>query len=309
MVVVFKKFVLRSCVLGVLLSIAATSAAQTVVQVQSNLGEFYLQLFDDVAPKTVSNFINYVITDRYDNSIPHRLVPGFVLQGGQLKVPEGLSFEFVPVGPTIQNEPGVSNTRGTIAMARVGGQVNSATSQWFINLVDNTFLDSVDEGFTVFGQVLGSGMDVVDAIAASQVVNLDGLGIALPEFPITGFTGTLVRDNLIIFDMNIVSGDFTPPNVLDAVNADVSIKVNGGSAGIAQLTLDILSTAPEVVVQVKPETIVALAEVETGFSVFNSETGQLLIPELSVNGSITYKNLLFNLSNAEQLQFTLVSVE
>ena len=283
--------------------------AETVVHVQTNLGEFYLQLFDEVAPKTVSNFINYVLTGRYENSIVHRLVPGFVIQGGRLKVPQELQFELVPVGPSVVNEPHFSNTRGTIAMARVGGQVDSATSQWFINLADNTSLDFVDEGFTVFGVVLGSGMDVVDQIAASQIVNLTGLGISLPEFPLTNFDGTLRRESLIIMDMTLVSGDFTPPNVLDDVNADVSIKVNGGTAGIAQLTLDIVSTSPSVIVQVMPDTIVPLTEVETGFSVFNANTGQLLIPELSVNGGIAYKNLLFNLTNPELLQFTLVSVE
>ena len=283
------------------------AAAQTVVQVQTNLGEFYLQLFDSIAPKTVRNFINYVITDRYDNSIVHRAEPGFVIQGGQLSIAEGsTTINYLPVGPVIENEFSVSNTRGTIAMARVGGLVNSATSQWFINLGDNSGLDTVDEGFTVFGQVLGEGMQVVDAISNLQRVSLSGLSFPLP---VTNFDGNLTRDNLVIMDMNIVSGNFTPPNVLDDVNADVSIKVNGGTAGIAQLTLDILSTSPEVVVQVKPDTIQPLTEVETGFSVFNATTGQLLIPELSVNGAIAYKNLLFNLTNPDSLQFTLVSVE
>lgn len=284
-----------------------SALAQTVVQVETNLGEFFLQLYDSVAPKTVANFVNYVITDRYDDSMVHRVEPGFVIQGGQLKIPEGSStINFVPVGPVIENEFSVSNTRGTIAMARVGGQVDSATSQWFINLADNSGLDTVDEGFTVFGEVVGSGMDVVDAISVLQRVSLSGLSFPLP---VVNFEGTLGRENLVVMDMNIVSGDFTPPNVLDTVNSDVSIKVNGGTAGIAQLTLDILSTSPSVVVQVMTDTIVPLSSVETGYSIFNAELGQLLIPELSVNGAITYTNLLFNLTDPELLQFTLISVD
>ncbi len=287
---------------------APSTHAQTVVQVETNLGEFFLQLFDDVAPETVRNFINYVITDRYDDSIVHRAEQGFVIQGGQLKVEEGsTSIDAIRVGPTIQNEFSVSNTRGTIAMARVGGQVNSATSQWFINLADNTGLDTVDEGFTVFGKVIGTGMTVVDAIAALQRVSISGLPFPLP---VTNFDGAnLFRENLVVMDMNIVSGTFTPPNVVDSENSDVSIKVNGGTDGIAQLSLDIISTAPEVIIQVKPETIVPLEKVEAGFSVFSSQLGQLFIPELSVGGAIAYKNLLFNLTDAEQLQFTLISAE
>ena len=308
MTAVCKNRILNLIFLASLMLASAGASAQTVVQVQSNLGEFYLQLFDSVAPRTVRNFINYVITERYDNSIVHRAEPGFVIQGGQLTIPEGsTTIGFLPVGPVIENEFSVSNTRGTIAMARVGGQIDSATSQWFINLADNSGLDQVDEGFTVFGQVLGDGMQVVDAISNLQRVSLSGLSFPLP---VTNFDGTnLLRENLVILDMNIVSGDFTSPNVLDDVNADVSIKVNGGTAGIAQLTLDIVSTSPSVIVQVMPDTIVPLTEVETGFSVFNANTGQLLIPELSVNGAIAYKNLLFNLTDPESLQFTLVSVD
>ena len=308
MPVVCKRNVLN-LILFLCLSLAGRGAfAQTVVQVQSNLGEFYLQLFDSIAPRTVSNFINYVITDRYDDSIVHRAEPGFVIQGGQLNIAEGsTTINYLPVGPVIENEFSVSNTRGTIAMARVGGQVDSATSQWFINLADNSGLDQVDEGFTVFGQVLGDGMQVVDAISNLQRVSLAGLAFPLP---VTNFDGSnLRRENLVILDMNIVSGSFTPPNVLDDANANVSIKVNGGTAGVAQLTLDILSTSPSVVVQVMPDTIVPLAEVETGFSIFNANTGQLLIPELSVNGAIAYKNLLFELTDPETLQFTLISVD
>lgn len=304
---IYKRGVLNLILLCTAMLGGHSAVAQTVVRVESNLGVFLLELYDSVAPKTVANFVNYVITDRYDDSLVHRAEPGFVIQGGQLKIPEdSTTISFLPVGPIIENEFSVSNTRGTIAMARVGGQVDSATSQWFINLADNSALDSVDEGFTVFGEVLGSGMNVVDAISVLQRVSLSGLSFPLP---VVNFEGSLNRENLVILNMSIVAGDHTPPNVLDTVNADVSIKVNGGTAGIAQLTLDILSTSPSVVVQVMPDTIVPLDSVETGYSIFNADSGQLLIPELSVNGSITYTNLLFNLTDPEQLQFTLVSVD
>ena len=127
-----------------------------------------LSLLPDDAPCTVNNFLNYIDAGAYDDSIVHRSVPNFVIQGGGF-THNGVAFADVPTDPAVVNEPGVSNLRGTIAMARSSG-VNSATSQWFINLEDNLFLDTSNEGFTVFGNVV-SGMPVVDAIEARTVID------------------------------------------------------------------------------------------------------------------------------------------
>jgi cyclophilin family peptidyl-prolyl cis-trans isomerase len=127
-----------------------------------------LSLLPDDAPCTVNNFFDYIDAGAYDDGIVHRSVPGFVIQGGGYRYSGG-AFASVPVDPPIVNEPGVSNLRGTIAMAR-SSEVNSATSQWFINVADNVFLDTSNEGFTVFGRVV-SGMPVVDAIEAHSVID------------------------------------------------------------------------------------------------------------------------------------------
>ena len=127
-------------------------------------GDITIELFEDDAPITVENFLAYVDEGFFDGTIFHRVIPGFMIQGGGLT--EGLQQKS-PRSP-IKNEAdnGRINTRGTLSMARTQ-VVDSATAQFFINLSDNTILDhgARDFGYAVFGQVT-DGMDVVDQIAA-----------------------------------------------------------------------------------------------------------------------------------------------
>ena len=146
------------------------------------------------APITVQNFVGYVERNEYVDTVIHRSVPGFIIQGGGFAI-EGIDTASVSeiadtvtviTGPTIQNEFSVdrSNLRGTIAMAKVGGNPDSATSQWFFNLADNSAnLDSQNGGFTVFGEVLSEAdLAPLDAIAtlprfnASQIFNQAAFG-------------------------------------------------------------------------------------------------------------------------------------
>jgi peptidyl-prolyl cis-trans isomerase A (cyclophilin A) len=136
--------------------------AGTIVRFDTILGNIDVELKDKAAPNTVTNFLKYVADGDYTDTIFHRSIKTFVIQGGGFKS----DFEPIPTDPAIVNEYNESNQRGTIAMARLGKQVDSATSQWFFNLGDNSDLDTVDQGFTVFGHVIGDGMKVVDAIAA-----------------------------------------------------------------------------------------------------------------------------------------------
>ncbi len=158
----------------------------TGVRLTTVLGEIDLALYDQRTPLTVANFKNYLNSGRYFPIDPttqtaaplffHRSVPGFVIQSGGFVAtvnpadPAHTQPTAVATFPAVKNEPGISNTRGTIAMAKVEGNPDSATSQWFINLADNggspNNLDTQNGGFTVFGRVLGDGMTVADAIAA-----------------------------------------------------------------------------------------------------------------------------------------------
>lgn len=135
------------------------------VALETSLGTIVVELFEKEAPITVENFLRYVDDKHYNGTVFHRVIKGFMIQGG------GMDCEFfnMPTRKPIKNEAGngLSNRTGTIAMARTG-VVDSATSQFFINVADNDFLDHQNEtprgfGYCVFGRVI-EGMDVVRAI-------------------------------------------------------------------------------------------------------------------------------------------------
>lgn len=183
------------------------------VELQTTLGNVQVELFDDVAPRTVANFLNYVTSDRFDGSFFHRSVPGFVVQGG------GFTFDgnadAVVTDPPVQNEFSRSNLRGTVAMAKVGGNPNSATSQFFFNLGNNASnLDNQNGGFTVFGQVVGNGMQVVDAIAALPRFNVNTQlgGGAFTETPLRNYTTgqTVTAANLVVVQNVVLVGNAAP---------------------------------------------------------------------------------------------------
>ncbi|MDY6947173.1 MAG: peptidylprolyl isomerase [Pseudomonadota bacterium] len=144
-----------------------------MLEFKTSKGSFTVQLFDKQAPISVENFYRYADEGFFDGTIFHRVIPGFMVQGGglteELKNKKGHE--------PIQNEAtnGLKNKRGTLAMARTN-DINSATSQFFVNLVDNDFLDHKGQsnyGYAVFGRI-ESGMDVVDAIAAVKTGSRSG---------------------------------------------------------------------------------------------------------------------------------------
>ncbi|MBI1366911.1 MAG: peptidyl-prolyl cis-trans isomerase [Alphaproteobacteria bacterium] len=147
---------------------APAAAANPHVKIATSKGDIIVELYPDKAPKTVANFLQYAREGLYDRTIFHRVVAGFVIQGGGYSAyfDERPTHEPVPY----EGDNGLKNLRGTIAMARTSDP-NSATSQWFINLKDNPKLDHrVTDlgpiyGYAVFGKVV-QGMDVVDAIGS-----------------------------------------------------------------------------------------------------------------------------------------------
>lgn len=148
-------------------ALLAPAANATVVQFQTVLGNFEVNLYDQATPATVANFLAYVNAGAYDNVVFHRVVGGFVAQGGGFTYEGTETLASIVQNAAVVNEPVFSNVRGTIAMAKLAGNPNSATNQWFINLGNNSAnLDVQNGGFTVFGQVIGNGMDVLDAINA-----------------------------------------------------------------------------------------------------------------------------------------------
>jgi len=147
---------------------AADGGKNPTVVLETNLGNVKVELFQNEAPISVKNFLDYAKSGFYDGTIFHRVIPGFMIQGGGFT--SALSMK--PTKAPIKNEAanGLKNDRGTLAMARTG-VVDSATGQFFINVANNDFLnhrgnDAAGYGYAVFGKVI-SGMDVVDKIAAT----------------------------------------------------------------------------------------------------------------------------------------------
>ena len=144
-----------------------------MIKLSTSMGEITLELDAENAPITVENFLSYVDSGHYDNTIFHRVIPGFVIQGGGMV--SGMQEK--QTGKPIQNEAdnGLKNLTGAICMARTNDP-HSATSQFFINLKDNHFLDHTEKtesgwGYAVFGRVV-SGMDVVEKIALVETGNV-----------------------------------------------------------------------------------------------------------------------------------------
>ncbi len=159
-----KKIFIGICLLVAFNVLAAPKTALPVVEIKTTLGNIKVELYPAKAPLTVKNFLMYVEKKRYDGTIFHRVMAGFMIQGGGFDK----SLNKVATESPVKNEAdnGLANDRGTIAMARTN-VVDSATNQFFINLKNNSFLNHSGRrnfGYCVFGKVI-AGMDVVDKIA------------------------------------------------------------------------------------------------------------------------------------------------
>ena len=154
------------------------------VQFVTTAGKFTLEVYPDAAPKTVANFMEYVKSGFYNGTIFHRVIPGFMAQGGGFSPQMAEKETRAPIHNEADN--GLKNLRGTLAMARTG-EPHSATAQFFINLVDNDFLNHTAKdpqgwGYAVFGKVT-KVMDVVDAMAKVPTTSV-GFFSDVPETPI-----------------------------------------------------------------------------------------------------------------------------
>jgi cyclophilin family peptidyl-prolyl cis-trans isomerase len=247
--------------------------AESAVRVNTTLGAMDFILFNTATPATVANFMNYANANRYNGVAFHRSVPGFVVQSGGFKgTGTGSQFASVVTFPTVSNEPGLSNLRGTIAMAKVGGNPNSATSQFFVNTSDTNApnLDTQNGGFTVFGRVAGTGMSVADAInalpRATYPLFLNGSTTAtsFPDLPMNAATAPTVMDQTKV--VNILSVTTIPtlsysitgntqPLIASASITNGELRITGLRGGRTTVTvtatdLDNLSTSQEITVTI-----------------------------------------------------------
>ena len=170
---------------------AQAPADATRVRLNTSAGDIVLELDAAKAPKTVENFVQYVKDKHYDGTVFHRVIDGFMIQGGGFTADMTQKPTRAPV--PLESRNGLTNGRGTIAMARTSNP-NSATAQFFINVVDNAMLNAPNPdgyGYAVFGKVV-TGMDVVDKIKAVPVGNKGGHQ-NVPNTPVTIIKATLEK--------------------------------------------------------------------------------------------------------------------
>lgn len=218
-----------------------TSVTRQVVQFRTSMGTYNVELRPDAAPNSVTNFLAYVNNSRYTNSLVHRSDTGLgVIQGGGYVLP--IPVTRITADAPIALEYNLPNARGTIAMARTS-ELNSATSEWFVNTDDNSIdLGSGNSGgYAVFGRVIGTGMTVVDAIAALPVYNAGG---AFGQLPLKDYTtGTVQESNLVVVN----AAEAVPLFPAQAgQNAVATFSVTSSNPGLATVAVSgsSLSIAP-----------------------------------------------------------------
>jgi peptidyl-prolyl cis-trans isomerase A (cyclophilin A) len=184
----------RMCLLlGAAIAMQTSAMAQNTpkVKFQTTQGEFVVELFPDKAPVTVQNFMQYVKDKHYDGTIFHRVIEGFMIQGGGFNATMTEKPTRAPI--VLEARNGLRNDRGTIAMARTR-EPNSATAQFFVNVVDNNNLNAPQpdgNGYAVFGKVV-SGMETVDKIRSASTTN-KGMFQNVPSTLIVINSATLVK--------------------------------------------------------------------------------------------------------------------
>lgn len=308
---------------------AVTAQAGTLVRMDTTFGSLTLELYDDQTPVSVENFLQYLEKGAYSRGIVHRLDnDNQVIQGGMIRYlgdcTEGVlincSTDWTQSDDPIKNESGIPNTRGTLAYARTA-DVDSATSQWFINTGDNPAFDNrIDEesgepitGYAVFGRVLGDGMQVVDRITELETRMLDQR--LLPQFPMRDVTVPYpFESSLVMYSMHEIERYTEALNVFEFQSGRLSLTADVAGTGPLSLQMVMVGTDPQPIFEVDQDTMVVMAFTPEGNGGFGHEADPaiLRVPtiEINENGTIYHMhNVVFRLIDEARLRFQLISFE
>lgn len=202
-----RKPISRNGLAAFMLLLAWPALAQTMVRLHTTQGAMDFRLLDAEAPRSVDNFLAYVRRGAYADTMIHRSVRSFVIQGGGYAWPATGNIARIATDPPVVNEFSAqrSNLRGTVAMAKLGSDPNSATSEWFVNLADNAAnLDNQNGGFTVFARVTVPGMVVADRISALRIIDARGGNPNSPfgTLPVaeSWTSGNVMRNHVVLVD-------------------------------------------------------------------------------------------------------------
>ena len=309
------RLTLRS-VLSALLCILVTTVAEAgaIVEVQTSFGIFYLEIDEESAPLTGGNFLNYVRSGRYKNTFIHGAIGGSLIRGG------GYTFANCADGPQrIElddpiplEDTGLSNLDGTIAALRPSSDINGATSEWFINLGADTGLDTQDGDYAVFGRVLGDGLNVVRNISLANLVRL-GFFLETPTsnyFQSTVNCQQFSRDNLILVLMAVVNEDSLAATAsFDAVSELLEVNVDLGKEGFIRVPFAVSVSDEQTIISARLESAVDLHQPVPNMASYDANSGRLTVPSIGIDGEISFRNIVFELSDATSATFVLRSIE
>lgn len=284
-----------------LLLVASVSFANPVACFNSNMGGFCIELFEAHTPITTANFLTYINNGSYTNSVFHRSEPGFVIQGGRYKVVtngDQKSFANITKLPPIKNEFKIHNTRGTVAMAKINGNPDSASSEWFVNLADNSAnLDAQNGGFTVFGRVVFDGMAILDAIG-----KLARSGVGFPLVPPVPQKPT-AANTVQISDITVTN----PTGVFHESIASFAVDIGDGT--IAEVNLKLINSDADLIFELNSASMQILPTRPANVATFSPQSGVVSIPTIMVSQTVTVNNVRLELINTQPYQFVLRGYE
>jgi len=284
-----------------LLLVTSASFANSVACFNSNMGAFCIELFEFHTPITTANFLTYINNGSYTNGVFHRSEPGFIIQGGRYRVVTNAgqkSLVSVTKLPAIQNEFKIHNTRGTVAMAKIPDNPNSASSEWFVNLTDNSsILDAQNGGFTVFGRVIFDGMAVFDSIG-KLARSADDFPLVPPVPPQPTF------DNVVYIS------DITVKNPTGVFHENIaSFAVDIGDGTVAEVELKLINSDADLLFELDSESIKILPAKPANVATFLPQSGLVSITSIMINQTTMANNIRMELVNTQPYQFVLKSYE
>ena len=286
---------------------ARGALADEYVCMETNLGDFCMEMHAESAPRTVDNFLGYVERGDFDNTIIHRTAPEVIIQGGGYYL-DPLALP-VAEEATVANEFSLPNSRGSVAMAKLPGQPDSATNQWFVNLGHNAGLDFSDGGYTVFASVV-SGMDVVDVIGNLQRVTLaQYFGGAFQQVPVLRKPAAGIGFNDFVEIRRAWATETLPAPALTEFETDGSLifPVRVGTF-LYVATMRLTGTATDPTFEAKRSELVPIVDADIEAAEYLAEEQILVIPSVRV-GDRVVTNVTLRLTDLPGLEFVLESFE
>ena len=311
---ILKQF-LSTTFVGICVLQVPMANAGSLVFVRTSLGDFYLELNDEAAPNTVANFLNYVRDERFDKTYIHAAVGGTFIRGGSFTFDDcNQGPQAIPTdAPIAFEETGLSNLSGTIAMRHDGEDVNSATSEWYINIGNDLELDTENGGYVVFGRVIGDGLETITTISNAPGVRLS----SIHTVPTSNYFGdeqidcrNFSGDNLVKVLMDELDAPTdTPTGDFNSINGTLNVNLDLVGDGYRNLNFTVDENANPVTIQAQLDSVVNLQSPVANMARYNSANGELIFPSAAIDGIVQFRNLIFTLTDSETAQFTLVSSE